>query len=428
MRAHSSRFCLHLGIFSGLVLGGVPAVLASPAGQPGLSQVRIRVRVAERVPSVVIRGFDIRVYEKQAKGPVLVGTADRTSEWEVHCQGNRVRILPRFTRQAKKPSELDLASPISFQTLGGFVTLGTTPYRDELRVHAMGSRCDLVNNVDLEKYLDGLVNSEFSSKWNAEAISAQVVAARTYAYYQMQEARKKHTYFDLDATTKDQVYNGSLKEDFHSSQVVQKTRGMILTTGTDQTPKVIKAFYHSTCGGRTELPEHVWGVSYAGLHKSVQCPYCVSSPRYQWTLDLSKKDIQAAILRGAEEGSPPSDWPAFWREVLTHGRLMDLRFSVKSQENRVPKVISVWSSGRELLELPILGSQFREWMGPARFRSTSFEVYPNSSENIWHFTGTGNGHGVGMCQWGAKVMGEKGRKMEDILKLYYPDATLRQVW
>ena len=73
----------------------------------------------------------------------------------------------------------------------------------------------------------------------------------------------------------------------------------------------------------------------------------------------------------------------------------------------------------------------RSWMGISRFRSTDFEVknyqLPKKGD-FWVFTGSGNGHGVGMCQWGAKVMGDQGFKMTAILKHYYPGAILKKLW
>src|SRR6185312_11126927 len=100
------------------------------------------------------------------------------------------------------------------------------------------------------------------------------------------EAKKqKLRIFDVDASVKDQVYQGSLKEDFHSSQAVKKTRGMILTVGSDNAPLPLQAFYHSTCGGQTELPEHVWSRPlYPGFHRQITCPFCRESPAYSWKI------------------------------------------------------------------------------------------------------------------------------------------------
>ena len=384
----------------------------------------VRVRIAEEVPSAVIRGFDLRVYDLRRWGLNLLANADKSSEWEVQCTGSRVHVVARYSKQNQKP--LDFEGPVSFQTPVGFLSYGSYPYRDEIRVYPRGKVCDVVNEVSLEKYLDGLVNSEFSSKWSEESVAAQVVVARTYAYHQIRDAHARGAHYDLDATTKDQVYNGSLREDYHSSRAVEKTRGLVLTLGASSYP--IKAFYHSTCGGQTELPQHVWGRPYPGLRRSVRCSYCRESPRFHWVLSLTRAEISAAIQNGAKTGSIPKGWPSNWREVLVEGKLLDLRFSHKDPENRVSNVTTVWAHGRGIVDLKVGAPLFREWIGPTKLRSTSFDAVPNSHNSSWHFSGLGNGHGVGMCQWGAKVMGEKGYKMQEILKAYYPDATLRKLW
>ena len=145
------------------------------------------------------------------------------------------------------------------------------PYREELRVYTAGSLCEVVNVVDLEKYLEGLVNAEFNSRWSEEAIGAQVVAARTYAVFQMRQAQAQAEdnsdaqHYDVDATTHDQVYDGSMKEDPRATRIVEKTRGLLLTVKTARGVEPLKAYYHSTCGGMTDCRIRVWGTSEFGI-------------------------------------------------------------------------------------------------------------------------------------------------------------------
>ena len=110
-------------------------------------------------------------------------------------------------------SVIRFRSPTTVETPAGFFQYKGRPYRETLRIHALPSgECEVVNEVDLEKYLDGLVNSEFSSQWSEEAVAAQAIAARTYAFYQMREAHMRpEAHYDVDSTTKDQVYDGSYR-------------------------------------------------------------------------------------------------------------------------------------------------------------------------------------------------------------------------
>lgn len=402
-------------------------------------RVNIRVRISEGVPVARIRGFDLRFYQrKQSDSSSVMATVlsrmmspvvsvDRSSEWELRCNGGQVLLQSPHS----KSTLYKLTDQVTIRTPVGFINYGNSPYRDEINIYAIGDQCEVVNVLDLEKYLDGLVNSEFSSSWNEESIEAQVVAARTYAYYQIQEAKfRKGSHFDLDATVKDQVYNGSLRENFHSSRAAAKTKGVILTSELGNTIFPIKAYYHSTCGGFTELPENVWGKASPGFTKKVPCPYCSSSPRYRWNLDLQSKDISSAIVKGIQtEGILPG-WPKQAFRVLQQNRLLDVRITQLDQDGRVARLTTVWADGKTVLELPVGGARFRDWMGAGRFRSTWFQLISvgRGEGSRWHFRGRGNGHGVGLCQWGAKTMGEKGFKMANILKHYYPDAALRKLW
>jgi stage II sporulation protein D len=390
---------------------------------------RIRVRLAEAVPVVRVRGFDLKMASRNGK-PVSM---DRLSEWEFHCQDGRIRAV-----EVEGGRSLELQEPVSIQSPAGFLKFRDRPYREELQVHSVGSFCEVVNHVAVEKYLDGLVNSEFNSKWNEESIGAQVVAARTYALYQIRAARlEKDRHYDVDATVKDQVYDGSIRENFRSSLAVERTQGMVLTTGNPVHPTPLKAFYHSTCGGVTELPEHVWGSSFAGFKHAVRCPYCAGSPAINWQMDLNAKEVAQAFLRGIEsdgsQAAKAQGWPKGWRAVVSAHRLVDVRAGRWDAEGRVSEVITIWQSagvdGPRSMELRVSGAKFREWIGPAKFRSANFQIVARrDGDPHWHFQGRGNGHGVGMCQWGAKTMGERGFKTASILKHYYPDAVLRKLW
>ena len=192
----------------------------------------------------------------------------------------------------------------------------------------------------------------------------------------------------------------------------------------------IKAFYHSTCGGLTELPENVWGRASPGFKKKVSCPYCSGSPRYLWDLEVQTKEISHAIIKAVKSEGLLRGWPSQAPRALQQNQLLDVRVVQLEQDGRVARLTTVWADGKTQVKLSIPGVQFRDWMGSGRFRSTRFQVVSEGEGNSsrWRFQGRGYGHGVGLCQWGAKTMGEKGYKMAAILKHYYPDAALRKLW
>lgn len=403
----------------------VTSALAHAGVKPS-SDVKIRVRVVEAAPKVMVRGFDLKIYQGLTDRK-LASSPDRVSEWELRCGKGRVRAEARKPERGIHP--IELKAPLTFEAQAGFLNLQGRPYRELIHVYSVGNDCEVVNEVSLEKYLDGLVNAEFSAKWKEEAIAAQVVAARTYAYYQIQGSRRRH--FDVDATIKDQVYDGSMKEDYRASLSVKRTEGLLLTTGGTMNPLPIKAFYHSTCGGQTELPENVWGGKYPGFKRSVHCPYCANSPRFNWDTEFTAREFSDVLLRTAKSGLNRvrlRSWPADWKKwVATPENLRDIRVGARDAQGRVSRLIASWVHDGATTRLELTAQQLRDWFGAVRVRSATFEIFPQGGTR-WRLEGRGYGHGVGLCQWGAKVMGEKGYSMASILKFYYPDATVRKLW
>lgn len=389
--------------------------------------------------------FDLKIGQSSAsrngagRGPAKIAArVDRLSEWKFSCPNGGVVQAAQVGAGRYPLRTIYFSGPVMLDSPSGFVTVKGRPYRERVFVHPISSkggwRCEAVNHVDIESYLDGLVNAEFSAAWSPAAIDAQVIAARTYAFYQMKvmSVKKGGSHFDLDSTTKDQVYDGSLREDYRSRMSAIRTRGQVLKAlKKDEWP--IKAYYHSTCGGTTELPEVVWGARSRGFKTRVRCNHCQSSPSFVWDVPLSASEVALVILKGARslgvsEHDAIRNWPQSWEREIRGSQLVDLRVTSQNESGRAEVVTSRWKNGegREYaLALP--GTLFRSWIGPSRLKSTVFQVYAAGSDQ-WVLRGRGFGHGVGLCQWGAKTMGEGGFKTKNILKTYYPDAVIAKAW
>lgn len=329
--------------------------------------VDIRVRVGRGIESSLLRAVDLKIDGRVVKSPI-----------EFRCGENTKKI------SASSPA--------------GMIHWNGKLYRKQLDFYPTTAGCDVVNVLDIETYLDGLVNTEFNSKWSVESVKAQVVVARTYALYQTESARKSKRHYDLDSSTDDQVYDGFIKEDFVSSRAVDQTRGQVLKFK----GKLFSTYYHSTCGGLTELPEFVWGTKHPVYRERVRCESCVSSPKYKWNVSLSADVILGKLKL------PPGE--------------CGIRLELNSKSGRVKRVV-ITRSGNVLKSLS--GVEFRNHMGPVVIPSTRFDVIQNG--NQFEFRGGGYGHGVGLCQWGAKVLGEQGKTHAEILKRYYPMAMLSAV-
>ena len=389
---------------------------------------QIRVRVGESLNQFSIRGTDL-----EFSGGRGLHRVARVSEWHLNCRAGSIvaqQIGVSSQKQVWK-GKVEVNSPSGFFTFSGQL------YREHLTLWPRAGGCDVVNELALEKYLDGLVNAEFNSNWSEAAIDAQVIAARTYALHQIQATQlgRPERHYDVESTIKDQVYGGPRKEDYRSARSVQRTRGWILSDASVRSPAQeaapIKAFYHSTCGGITELPEHVWGKPFAGFRRSVRCPYCQASPAFGWKTTVSATEF-TQIARSKIKESWPVTWPHTWRKWIELGQLIDLQLGPSSSEGRISQIGTVWTREGKHFMISLTAIQLRNWLGTARMKSTAFRVASVTDQQSlgrkWALTGRGNGHGVGMCQWGAKNMGERGFTTAAILKQYYPDASLKKLW
>jgi stage II sporulation protein D len=298
-------------------------------------------------------------------------------------------------------------------------------YRGRLQLRAEAGGLQVVNHLPLETYLPSVVGSEMPPSWPLEALQAQAVAARTYAL----RARKPAAPFDLQATTASQVYKGVESETASTRSAVQGTRGLVLTYNN----ALIEAVFHSSSSaGSTENSGDLW---------SKQLPYLVSvpdfdeqSPVHEW-----RQPLDQALLRRAF----PELGGAFGIDVIS-----------TTPTGRVRQARVVGPSG----QLALSGAQLRSRLG---LKSTwvRFELAATGGSDLLiarpdgfpallpppplpAFTlpkpvrprgevvqlvavGRGYGHGVGMSQWGAMALAQKGEPFEAILKHYYRGVTVR---
>jgi stage II sporulation protein D len=295
-----------------------------------------------------------------------------------------------------------ITEKLEITSASGFLRLDGKLYRNRFTVYPRSGGCAVVNTLDLEKYLAGLINREMAPSWPIEALKAQSVASRSYAVYQMRQNYARA--YDVESTTQDQVYDGAGSETPKSNEAVEATRGKVLTFS--NVP--IKAYFHANCGGITEVPEFVWGGEIAGF-RPVVCPYHhTKKTRKHWTVNLSKPQIEAALRKVA--GLLPKGFL----------RLAHLEAGAPNRSGRLSDLMLSDSAGNTAL---ISANTFRNAIGNTRVKSTAFHVTENA--RTVELDGKGFGHGVGMCQVGARAMAEEGKRFQEILSYYYPLAKIR---
>ncbi|ACH39445.1 cell division protein, SpoIID family, putative [Citrifermentans bemidjiense Bem] len=277
----------------------------------------------------------------------------------------------------------------------GRLSVNGKGYRAVVEVSPAQKGLLVVNDLPLEEYLVGLINCEISSAWPMEAVKAQAVIARSYAVYQMQ-ARRGAPY-QLESSVMDQVYEGADVEDSRAARGVEETAGQVLT----YEGKTIQAFYHSNCAGHTENSKNVWGMSIPYL-QGVACLYCGESNPIKWELKLPLKKVESALRAAGYQ-------VAGIRECRVRGR---------NDSGRVQDVLV--DSSRSKVAVP--GVAFRKALGYGAVKSTNFELRQSGDELL--VVGSGSGHGVGLCQWGAKGRAIEGFDYREILSYYYPGVKL----
>ncbi|MBU1125135.1 MAG: SpoIID/LytB domain-containing protein [Candidatus Omnitrophica bacterium] len=249
----------------------------------------------------------------------------------------------------------------------------------------------VVNILDLEDYVKGILYHEASHYWPMEVLKAQAIVCRSYAVYQKQANRSQ--VFDLTNDQYSQIYGGRTSERSRTNKVVEETAGLVLSFQ----EKVIPAYFHATCGGHTEDASRLWNTDVACL-KGVVCKFCQGSPHYQWHCVLALSQIEESLKSAGYPITKMKDIRIISRN--TSGRIVDL------------ELISAKKS------LTISAKDFRLALNPRILRSTNFTVRVAGNEAV--FEGKGWGHGVGFCQWGGYFMAKDGRSFREILSYYYP--------
>jgi stage II sporulation protein D len=276
------------------------------------------------------------------------------------------------------------------------IRLNGREYPAPLEISRAGEGLAVVNEVPLEEYLVGVLRAESNEKWPLEALRAQAVVARTYAaYHRLLNGAKP---YHIVASTAHQQYAGRVAAASPGWGAVRETAGQVLLWEGD----VFPAFYHTESGGYTEDPRTVFAARNMPALKAVRCEFSTGSPHFYWALDVRLTDL-AEILR---------------RHAAVVGSVTAIDVTERTPSLRAAVVTVHGTRGSVRLR----GNDFRRMIGYDTFKSTLFAVAVDAQ---WaRFSGRGYGHGVGMCQWGAKGMAEQGHTARQILEFYYPGTVL----
>lgn len=272
-----------------------------------------------------------------------------------------------------------------------------------LSVFYKNNRYQLVGHMDLEDYLKGVLPHEMPASWPLEALKAQAVASRTYALWKAKHQRSEN--YDLRTSVLDQMFrmnkiNESTSIPRHVQEALTGTAGLTLL---DPKQSLIKAYFHSDCGGATDGAKNVWGTdSSQDTIRDVACAQRKSGWQSRWSKERLQQKITAELVLPAS---------AELEDVIVRSQL---------QSERAEKVDLIFKGG---IVKRVRGEDVRRVLGYDKIKSTLFAIEKESGSFV--FKGRGFGHGVGMCQYGARAMAQAGRDYKSILKHYYPSASLQ---
>ncbi len=328
----------------------------------------IRIGIVDGIDKIILEG-DAFVYKNELQAGTIQGVYTVTP---IDADGIMVG------------NEAYLTNHLLFEPKISFISIGNKIFRGKIEIYNKEGKLIIVNDLNLEDYVKGVINKEIIPSWPVETKKVQAVLARTYAFYQKM-FKPRSTYYDLAPSVLDQVYGGLGKEDLSANEAVESTKGEIITY--QNMPAEI--YFHSTCGGRTASSSEAWKKEVPYLH-SVSCPYCKNSSTYRWSRTITFDNLFSKMKRNGYSGKTFSS------------------LKVVNGKTRVDYVLA----GKD--KIPV--NTFRRYAGYSFIWSNSFSVKTSGSKIT--FSGNGSGHGVGVCQWGAAGMAKEGKKYQEIIHYY----------
>jgi stage II sporulation protein D len=405
----------------------------------------IRVRVLGSVEKVELRGNERLLVRAAAggtgpreifDGPV-VATVDAGGAIEVRAAagpgGAGAGASGRAVRYgAGVGVELVAEGPGTGASRGaGVVRINGTPHAGFVTLLSRTGepgRLDVVSTKPIEEYLPGVLVGELLKDWPLASYEAQAVAARTYALHERARARRETRAWDVENTTADQVYVGSVTS-ARALEATQRTRGVVVTFE----GQLLRTYYHSTCGGRPGSATDVWpsgkGFEFnraAPLRARERAHSCQLSTLYRWEVKRSVEDVSGRLRGwGHFAGNPIKDFGRFAGAEVTerNGAERPTRFEVRDDRGR-KYALSAEEFRNALNYVPRPGAPLPRGLEIAPITR---EIRVNSGDlevSVWEgrvtLRGRGFGHGVGLCQWCCKGMADQGKSWREMIALMYP--------
>ncbi len=394
--------------------------------------------------------YGFYIYEKNRKDNDILDVTDN----EIHILGNNNGDMEVHSSDGQYITTIPGDGSViigSQDKNNSIIKVDQDRYRDYITFLNNRANVLIINHIDIENYLFGVLPREIPASSPADALKAQAIIARSYTHTTL----KKHINdgYDLCSTTHCQVYGGYEWEHSATNQAIIHTYGEYITYNGE----IINTPYHSNSGGYTESSEKVWGGKLPYL-VGVEDRFSLDSPNSNWTIKLTPRELGDKLVANG----------------ISIGEVIELKIIGTTDSDRVEKIKIIGSTGEEVLT----GEKLRSIIGASDLKSTLFSINKegsasskrvyvldgsgqspkevslsgmnivggnnkitvsrNSSNRIrsnetskdiegtlnakpttFTFVGKGFGHGVGMSQYGAIEMAKSGYNYEGIIEHYY---------
>lgn len=352
---------------------------------------------------------------------VRIGIKENIEEFKISCNvGNQIllksydgKLLYRIktdcivslSKDAKKIKILNKHYPLPVKLSSkSEIIIDGKIYPGEIEIISNGNTLTVVNILDIETYLYGVLPYEVVSSWNDEMLKVQAIIARTYTISNL--GRHKSAGYDLCSTIHCQVYHGISKRMYQrAKKAVDATSGLVIV---DSKGNIIQSYYHAACGGSTEDVAEIWGTSSLEYLEGVKCKHCKNSPYESWSYKILKSEFLKLLK---EKG-----------------------FSLNKDIKKI-QILSYTKNGRvkelkidsEKGHILVKAEELRKILGYNKLKSTRITKIEIEGDLIC-FYGKGWGHGIGLCQWGAAYASSYGKKFDEIIKYYYPNTKIKKIY
>jgi stage II sporulation protein D len=353
----------------------------------------VKVLIAKSLNNVVVEGMDLhKIIHTQRQSQQYNGRKAISFNCKPH-------VSKKLTARNGSLLIASLSSPT------GLISWGKHKYQGELQLLADSKteRCDLVNSIPLEAYITTLLAKEMNGTWPVEALKAQAVAARTYAFERLSRSHG-NKFYDLESSEKDQVSGTFFDATEKTLRASKETEGEILV---GPTGKVSPAFFHSKCGGKTLRPDQVWGGVEEG-YRSVTCTFCQKTGMKDWTGKLQNRKLVTMVDQVLKK---------YYSDAIVDQNIKIMPDSLHNSE------IRLYAGDRLHI---IKKSYLRNLAGRGVLPSNNFIM--SAKDNEFHVEGQGYGHGVGLCQLGALELAKRGYDYRQILSFYFPRHKIKTAY